>query len=310
MTLERPPAVILDGRAAAKKVLEKVQAAVKRLKSRGITPALATVLVGEDPASAVYVGQKIKACQAQGLSSVHVPLPGRASQEEVLHVIRQLNQDSSVHGILLQLPLPHSLRAEPLLWELDPAKDADGLHPSNQGRWMAMKSLAEVLRSGLPLPCTPAGVMELFRQYEVPLAGAQAVVLGRSSLVGKPLAALLLAADATVTQCHSRSAHVSEYCRQADILIAALGKPHFVKADMVKRGAVVIDVGISRTPQGLMGDVDFTAAQEVAGLLTPVPGGVGPMTVACLLWNTVQLAARRADLALDDILQGGRSNEG
>ena len=284
---------LLDGKAAAARVLAGVADRAKALVNRGLTPGLATVLVGDDPASHVYVGQKIKKCQAAGMASIHVPLPAAITQEALLAEVHRLNRDPRVHGIIVQLPLPKHLNAEAVLLALDPAKDADGLHPSNQGRWMQMKSWKDVLASGVALPCTPAGVMELLRQNDVPLAGRRAVVVGRSSLVGKPLAMMLLAADATVTMAHSRTEKLDDVCRQADILVAAIGSPKFVKKEWIKRGAVVVDVGMNRTAEGLFGDVDFAGAQDVAGAMTPVPGGVGPMTVALLLQNTVQAAEKQ-----------------
>jgi methylenetetrahydrofolate dehydrogenase (NADP+)/methenyltetrahydrofolate cyclohydrolase len=241
----------------------------------------------------VYVGQKIKKCEAAGMTSIHVPLPATITQEALLAEVHRLNRDPRVHGIIVQLPLPKHLNPEAILLALDPAKDADGLHPANQGRWMQLKSWKEVLASGVALPCTPAGVMELLRQNDVPIAWRRAVVVGRSSLVGKPLAMMLLAADATVTLAHSRTEKLDDVCRQADLLVAAIGSPKFVKKEWIKRGAVVVDVGMNRTAEGLFGDVDFAGAQDVASAMTPVPGGVGPMTVALLLQNTVQAAEKQ-----------------
>jgi methylenetetrahydrofolate dehydrogenase (NADP+)/methenyltetrahydrofolate cyclohydrolase len=284
---------ILDGKLAAAAVLENVAQRVKACVDKGVTPGLATVLVGEDPASHVYVGQKIKKCEAAGMASIHVPLAATITQEALLAEVHRLNRDSRVHGIIVQLPLPSHLNAEAVLTAVSPAKDADGLHPSNQGRWIQLKSWKDVLASGVALPCTPAGVMELLRQNQVPIAWRRAVVVGRSNLVGKPLALMLLAADATVTLAHSRTEKLDDVCRQADILVAAIGSPKFVKKEWIKRGAVVVDVGMNRTAEGLFGDVDYAAAQEIAGAMTPVPGGVGPMTVALLLQNTVQAAEKQ-----------------
>lgn len=284
---------LLDGKVAAAKVLADVARRARGTAERGLQPGLATVLVGEDPASHVYVGQKIKKCEAAGLASIHVPLPASISQKELVDQVHRLNRDPRVHGIIVQLPLPKHLDSEAVLMALDPAKDADGLHPSNQGRWMQLKSWKDVTACGVPLPCTPAGVMELLRQNEIPVAWRRAVVVGRSSLVGKPLSMMLLAADATVTMAHSRTDKLDEVCRQADLLVAAIGSPKFIKREWIKRGAVVVDVGMNRTADGLFGDVDFDGAQEVAGAITPVPGGVGPMTVALLLQNTVQAAEKQ-----------------
>lgn len=292
---------LLDGKLAAGKVLERVKAKAEELAAKGVVPGLATVLVGDDPASAVYVGQKIKTCEANGIRSIHVPLPARISEGELLEKIRSLNVDPQVHGIIVQLPLPKHLNPEKILLALDPLKDADGLHPSNQGRWAQLKSWKDVLDSKLPLPCTPWGIMELLEQNNVSLSGAHAVVIGRSQLVGKPLALMLLAADATVSLCHSRTKDIGQICRQADVLVAAMGVPKFVKAHMVKAGSAVVDVGMNRLPTGLCGDVDFDAVKEVSGLITPVPGGVGKMTVAMLLWNTALSAERGLAPVRDEV---------
>lgn len=285
-------AKILDGKACAAKVLTAVKEKTAQLAKKGVKPGLATVLVGEDKASQVYVGAKIKACEANGLKSIHVPMPAVTTQKDLLAKIAELNASPEVHGILVQMPLPPQLNAEEAVLAIDPAKDADGLHPANQGRWAQMKSWKEVKQSGLPLPCTPAGCMEILAQAEIFPAGMNAVVLGRSLLVGKPLSLMLLAADATVTMAHSRTKNLQDLCRGADLLIAAIGKPQFVKGDWVKKGAVVIDVGINRLSDGLVGDVDFGPAAQNASAITPVPGGVGPMTVAMLLWNTVNAAEK------------------
>jgi methylenetetrahydrofolate dehydrogenase (NADP+)/methenyltetrahydrofolate cyclohydrolase len=282
----------LDGKLAAGNVLSHVDQKVLGLSKKGIVPGLATILVGEDPASTVYVAQKIKTCEAHGFRSFHVPLSASISEKELLERIRSLNKDPQVHGILVQLPLPKHICPDRILLALDPAKDADGLHPLNQGRWAQIRDWKTICASGIPLPCTPAGCMEILEQNGVPLAGKNAVVLGRSRLVGKPLFLMLLSADATVTLCHSRTQNLGSVCRQADILIAAMGRPQFVLGDWIKPGAVVLDVGINRLPTGLVGDVDFKSAAEKASAITPVPGGVGPLTVAQLLWNTVLSAEK------------------
>jgi methylenetetrahydrofolate dehydrogenase (NADP+)/methenyltetrahydrofolate cyclohydrolase len=241
------------------------------------------VLVGDDPASAVYVGNKQKACKAAGIEGFDFRLPHDATQAQVESVLNELNDDARVSGILLQLPAPPQVYGPRLTELISPAKDVDGLTPASAG----------LLAKGRPglTPCTPSGVMELLRRHDVELRGAEAVVIGRSDLVGRPQAALLLQADATVTVCHSRTRDLAEVCRRADVLIAAVGRPMMVQGDWVREGATVIDVGINRTDSGLVGDVDFDAASQRAGLITPVPGGVGPMTIAMLLRNTV-LAAR------------------
>lgn len=281
---------ILDGKKISAEVFADVAARAAGLKKHGIVPGLATVLVGDDPASHVYVGQKIKKCQENGLASIHRPLPGNVSQKELLAVVEQLNTDPAVHGIIVQLPLPKHLDPEPIIRAVLPAKDADGLHPMNQGLIGRLKNWSEIEKSGVPLPCTPAGVIHMLLREKIGVAGQNAVVVGRSTLVGKPVAQLLLSLDATVTIAHSRTKDLRGVCHSADILVAALGQPEFIKADMVKPGAVVVDVGISRTTTGLKGDVDFKAVQPIASWITPVPGGVGAMTVAMLLRNTALAA--------------------
>ncbi|MEX1141058.1 MAG: bifunctional methylenetetrahydrofolate dehydrogenase/methenyltetrahydrofolate cyclohydrolase FolD [Thermoleophilaceae bacterium] len=276
-------AEIIDGKAVAAAVRERVAADVERLRERGVVPGLATILVGDDPASAVYVRMKREDCAQVGIESFHHEPGGDVSQDELARLIRTLDADERVHGILLQLPLPGHLDQDALIPLIAAAKDVDGLTPANAG----------LLAQGRPealVACTPAGVMELLAHASVDLDGARAVVIGRSILVGKPLAALLLAADATVTQCHSHTRDLGEICRQADVVVAAVGRPGMVTAEMVAPGAVVIDVGTNRTDGGLVGDVDFGAVSEVAGAITPVPGGVGPMTRAMLLVNTVRSA--------------------
>jgi methylenetetrahydrofolate dehydrogenase (NADP+)/methenyltetrahydrofolate cyclohydrolase len=279
------PANVIDGKAVAAGVRERVAGEVRELVARlGVQPGLATVLVGDDPASAIYVRRKREACEEVGIASFHHEPGGDVSEEQLAELLRSLGGDVSVHGILLQLPLPSHLDADRLIAVIDPAKDVDGLTPVNAGL------LAQGGR-GL-VPCTPAGVMELLAAAGVELEGARAVVLGRSRLVGRPLAALLLGANATVTQCHSRTRDLPAVCRQAEVLVAAVGSPRLVTADMVGEGATVIDVGTNRTDEGLVGDVDFEAVREKAAAITPVPGGVGPMTIAMLLANTVEAARR------------------
>jgi methylenetetrahydrofolate dehydrogenase (NADP+)/methenyltetrahydrofolate cyclohydrolase len=276
-------ATIIDGRAVAQEVRAQVaRDVVAFVEETGMTPGLATVLVGDDPASAVYVASKRKACEEVGIADHHRHLPADVSQDEVVALLRELNVDPTVSGILLQLPVPPQLDGAALTGLIAPDKDVDGLTPISVGR----------LVRGTPglRPCTPAGIIELLRRYEVPLEGAEAVIVGRSDLVGKPLVHLLLAANATVTICHSRTRDLPAVCARADVLVAAVGVPRLLGADAVKPGATVIDVGVNRTDEGLVGDVDFEAVREVAGLITPVPGGVGPMTIAMLLRNTVTAA--------------------
>ena len=280
---------IIDGKALAAQVRAEVKAKVAALAQRGIRPGLAVVLAGDDPASKVYVRNKTRACEEVGLRSQQIDYPASVTQEELMACIRKLNADPAVHGILVQLPLPKQIDAARVLEAVSPAKDADGFHTASMGALLA----------GTPrfVPCTPAGVMRMLEHARVPLAGRRAVVIGRSNIVGKPVSLLLLQKDATVTICHSKTADLAAVARQADILVAAIGRPKLVTAQMVKPGACVIDVGINRLPDGsLAGDVDFAAVQEVAGWITPVPGGVGPMTIAVLLRNTLVAAHARAGL--------------
>jgi methylenetetrahydrofolate dehydrogenase (NADP+)/methenyltetrahydrofolate cyclohydrolase len=280
-------ASIIDGKAIAERVRREVAAEVAEWTRAGNdAPGLATVLVGDDPASAVYVGGKQKATHEVGMQGFDHRLAADTPQAEVEALLRDLNADPRVSGILLQLPTPKHIDGAGLTWLIDPAKDVDGLTPVSAG----------LLAKGRPglRPCTPAGVMELLDRHDVDLEGAEAVVVGRSDLVGKPLAQLLLARHATVTVCHSRTRDLPEVCRRADILVAAVGRARMVQGDWVKAGAVVIDVGINRTDDGLVGDVDFDAAAQRARLITPVPRGVGPMTIAMLLRNTLEAARAQA----------------
>ncbi len=283
-------AIRIDGNVLAAKVRDRIAAEVSALKARGVTPGLAVVLVGEDPASQVYVRNKVAACAKVGMHSVMHKLPAATTEAELLALIDSLNRDATIHGILVQLPLPKHIAEKKVLEAVAAHKDVDGFHAENVGALMI----------GEPrfVSCTPAGCMEMLRDIGMTdLRGKHAVVVGRSNIVGKPMAMLLLHANATVTICHSGTKDLAAQCRQADILVAAVGRPRFIKADMVKPGAVVIDVGINRLPESeggkLVGDVDFDAVNEVAGYLTPVPGGVGPMTITMLLQNTL-VAANRA----------------
>jgi methylenetetrahydrofolate dehydrogenase (NADP+) / methenyltetrahydrofolate cyclohydrolase len=276
-------ATLIDGRAIAQDVRAQVARDVADFTAEtGIVPGLATVLVGDDPASAVYVANKRRACAEAGIADLHRHLPASASATEVTELLLSLNEDSACSGILLQRPLPDGLDDAALSALIDPDKDVDGLTPISAGR----------LLQGTPglRPCTPVGVVELLDRHDVELEGAEAVIVGRSDLVGKPIAHLLLQRNATVTVCHSRTRDLPAVCARADVLIAAVGVPRLIGADAVKPGATVIDVGMNRLPDGLCGDVDFDAVCEVAGLLTPVPGGVGPMTIAMLLRNTLSAA--------------------
>lgn len=275
---------VIDGKAVAQQLQAELAEKVARLKAaHGIVPKLVVILVGEDPASQLYVGNKERAAQKAGFDSQIVRLPESISQAELLEMIDDFNQDETCHGILVQLPLPDHIDGQEVLLAISPNKDVDGFHPMNMGRlWSGNPSL---------LPCTPAGIMKLLEAYEVELEGKQALVIGRSNIVGKPMAQLLLDRNATVTIAHSRTKNVQALAKQADILIVAIGQGHFVTKDFVKEGAVVIDVGMNRLDDGrFVGDVNFDQVAEVASLLTPVPGGVGPMTITMLLEQTYQIA--------------------
>ena len=274
---------ILDGKAVSLKVKESVKVRADELKKFGVEPTLAVVLVGEDKASQTYVRAKEKACNKYGIKSVAHRLSENTTQNELLALINVLNLDDSIHGILVQLPLPKHIDTNVVLAAIDPRKDVDGFHAVNVGK----------LVSGLDgfVPCTPLGVMEILKEYGIDVAGLNAVVIGRSNIVGKPMANLLLNASATVTVTHSKTKNLKEICKNADLIVAAIGKPFFLKADMVKDGAVVVDVGINRLDDGrLVGDVDFEEVAPKCSYITPVPGGVGPMTIAMLLNNTILAA--------------------
>jgi methylenetetrahydrofolate dehydrogenase (NADP+)/methenyltetrahydrofolate cyclohydrolase len=292
-------AKLIDGKAFAASVRARVGKGVAELHaSTGIKPGLATVLVGDDAASQVYVKSKALVAAELGMASFDHRLPASTTEHELLQLITRLNKDPAVHGILVQLPLPRHIVTPDILLAVDPDKDVDGFHPMNVGR---LGSIASGAPLDFPVPCTPLGCSMLLADVLGSLAGRHAVVVGRSTLVGRPVAQLLLRADCTVTIAHSRTRDLPALCRTADILVVAIGKPAFVRGDWIKPGAAVIDVGINRIPAGdgktrLVGDVAFDEARSVAGHLTPVPGGVGPMTVACLMYNTLQEAGRRAGL--------------
>jgi methylenetetrahydrofolate dehydrogenase (NADP+)/methenyltetrahydrofolate cyclohydrolase len=287
---------LINGKAVAAKIRERLAIEVSALKAKGVVPGLSVVLVGDDPASAVYVRNKNAACEEVGMKGETIRMRANTTQAELIEVVHTLNKRKDVHGILVQMPLPKQIDSDTVLRHIDPAKDVDGFHPVNVGGMLVGNPEAFV-------PCTPAGVMVLLREYGVKTAGAHVAVVGRSNIVGKPMMALLVqpGTDATVTVCHSRTRDVAAHTRTADIVIAAAGKPRLITGDVLKPGAVVIDVGINRIddpshPKGsrLVGDVDFDSARPVASLITPVPGGVGPMTIAMLLENTLQAAKRAA----------------
>ncbi len=281
-------AQLIDGNALSASIRAGLAARAAALTERGVTPCLAVILVGEDPASSVYVRNKVAACEKAGVRSLKDVYPAEVDPAVVFARISELNADPDVHGILVQLPLPKRFDAEAVLEAIDPEKDVDGFHAENVG----------ALMQGKPrfIPCTPYGVMEMLKSRGVTLKGAEAVIVGRSNIVGKPMAMLLLAAGCTVTVCHSQTRDLAFHTRRADILVAAVGRARMITGDMVKPGATVIDVGINRLPDGkLCGDVDFASASAVAGIITPVPGGVGPMTITMLLANTIEAAERRSE---------------
>ncbi|HEY8341891.1 MAG TPA: bifunctional methylenetetrahydrofolate dehydrogenase/methenyltetrahydrofolate cyclohydrolase FolD [Calditerricola sp.] len=284
------PATILDGRAMAKAIRQDVARDVARLREGGLVPGLAVVLVGDDPASHTYVRAKAKACREVGIHSEVHHLPADTPEAVLLETVRRLNERDDIHGILVQLPLPAHIRPKAVIDAVRPDKDVDGFHPLNVGN-LAIGDRCLV-------PCTPRGILEMVKRAGLEVAGKRAVVIGRSNIVGKPMAQLLLREDATVTVCHSKTPNLPDVAREADLLVVAIGRPAYVDDRYVKPGAAVIDVGINRLADGrLVGDVDFAKVQRVAGYLTPVPGGVGPMTIAMLLKNTVEAAAAQAKVA-------------
>ena len=277
-------ALVISGKAVAKEVRRELKQRTAALAEKGVTPGLAVVLVGDDPASAIYVKNKTRACKKVGVEHFDHYLPASTSQQELLALVDRLNNDNRVHGILVQLPLPAQIDSDAVILAIDPRKDVDGFHPANQGR----------LLSGNPLfvPCTPLGILRLLNEAQTPLKGAEAVIVGRSNIVGKPMAALLLAQHCTVTICHSRTRDLDAVVRRGDVVVAAVGRAELIKGDWVKPGATVIDVGMNRVDDKLLGDVDYAAVARHARAITPVPGGVGPMTIAMLLQNTVEAAGR------------------
>ena len=276
---------LIDGKIISASVKERVKGEVALLKEQGITTGLAVIIVGEDPASKVYVSNKKKACEALGIISEEYALPENTKQEELLKLIDELNKKSSINGILCQLPLPRHLDEQAVINAILPEKDVDAFHPQNVGKIM--------LGDYDFVPCTPAGIMEMLQYENIDIEGKTCVVIGRSNIVGKPMGMLLLHKNGTVTICHSRTKDLVSVCKEADILVAAVGRPNFVTADMVKEGAVVIDVGINRVDGKLVGDVDFNAVRDKCSAITPVPGGVGPMTIAMLMQNTLTAAKKQ-----------------
>ncbi|MFB9126060.1 bifunctional methylenetetrahydrofolate dehydrogenase/methenyltetrahydrofolate cyclohydrolase FolD [Paraburkholderia dipogonis] len=297
-------AKIIDGLAVSKALREEVLRRAAALREKGITPGLAVILVGDDPASAVYVRNKVKACEQNGLFSTLDRLPADVTEAQLITRIRELNVDPNVHGILVQLPLPRHINSHQVIEAISAEKDVDGFHVANTG----------ALMTGLPKfrPCTPYGVMKMLEAYEIPTVGMNAVVIGRSNIVGKPMALMLLDAGATVTVCHSKTKDLSHHTLTADIVVAAVGKRNILAGGMIKPGATVIDVGMNKTEEGkLCGDVDFASVREIAGYVTPVPGGVGPMTITMLLVNTLESAERAAQIeargSMESDLEAGKA---
>lgn len=279
---------LIDGKLVSAAVKNRVKDEVSKLNEQGISVGLAVILVGEDPASKIYVANKKKACEDLGIKSYEYVLPADTTEEELLSLVKTLNEEKNINGILCQLPLPRGLDDQTVINAIDPKKDVDAFHPSNVGKIM--------IGDYDFVPCTPAGVMEMLSYYGISPEGKECVVIGRSNIVGKPMSMLLLHKNGTVTTCHSKTANLKEVCQRADILVAAVGRAKFVTADMVKEGAVVIDVGMNRADGKLCGDVDFEAVKEKASFITPVPGGVGPMTIAMLMQNTLTAAKKQNGL--------------
>ncbi len=289
-------AKIIDGKAVSQEIREEVKAQAGKLKmERGVTTGLAFILVGNNPASEVYVRNKAKACESLGYYSVTEKLPEDTSEENVLSKIDEFNHDDRIHGILVQMPLPKHIDEYKIIEAVDPSKDVDALHPYNIGKYCEAKSWHEIMEKKLLLPCTPYGMIILLEKYGIEISGKKAIVVGRSNLGGKPAAMLLLSKNATVTMAHSRTEDLQEVCREADILVAVIGKPNFITKEFIKPGAAVLDVGINRTDKGICGDVDFENVKEVAGWITPVPGGVGAMTIMMLMKNTFMAAERKLE---------------
>ncbi|MCB4792228.1 MAG: bifunctional methylenetetrahydrofolate dehydrogenase/methenyltetrahydrofolate cyclohydrolase [Elusimicrobia bacterium] len=284
---------LIDGKKISQEIKDKLPIRVKALKEKGIIPGLATILVGEDPASQVYVASKIKSCEELGIKSFNYNLKNTSTENDIIKLIKELNNKKEVNAILLQLPLPNGLSSDVCIESISPEKDVDGLHPHSLGQLVSAKSWEEIEKKKLFIPCTPLGIVYLLKGYNIGVSGKKAVVIGRSNLVGKPIAMLLLSLNATVTMAHSKTKAIEKLSKNADILVAAIGKERYVNEKFVKPGAVIIDVGINRTQNGICGDVDFDKVKDIASYITPVPGGVGKMTIAMLMHNTI-LAAEKS----------------
>jgi methylenetetrahydrofolate dehydrogenase (NADP+)/methenyltetrahydrofolate cyclohydrolase len=281
--------ILIDGKKISDEIRNEIKERVEEIKAgTNSVPCLATILVGENPASQVYINSKIKACQACGIKSVHHNLKSDANKKEIINLIKSLNENPEINAILLQLPFSDSATEQECINAISPDKDADGLHPFNAGLLILLKSQKEILEQNVLTPCTPAGIIRLLQKSDIEIAGKTAIVIGRSNLVGKPVSLLLLANDATVISAHSKTKNLKELCKSADIVVAAIGKPKFINRDFIKDGAAAVDVGINRTQDGLVGDIDFDSVKNMDIKITPVPGGVGPMTIAMLLENTLK----------------------
>jgi len=281
--------ILIDGKKISADKRAEIKQRVEEIKKRtGAVPGLATILVGDDPASRVYINSKIKACEAAGIKSFHIGMPADSSKETIISRIKELNDNPETDGILLQLPLPDNSRAQDCINAISPLKDVDGLHPYNAGLLNLSKNWNEIIEKNILVSCTPLGVIHMLQKSGIEMSGKTAVVIGRSNLVGKPLSMLLLANDATVIMAHSKTKNLKDICKTADIVVAAIGRPKFINRDFIKDGATVIDVGINRTSEGLCGDADFESMKDMNIKITPVPGGVGPMTITMLLENTLK----------------------
>ncbi|MCX7945000.1 MAG: bifunctional 5,10-methylenetetrahydrofolate dehydrogenase/5,10-methenyltetrahydrofolate cyclohydrolase [Deltaproteobacteria bacterium] len=286
---------IIDGKIVSKKIREEIQQKTSALyKDKSVKLKLATILVGNDPASKIYIKNKINACSEAGIESEHIDLPATTPESELLGIIDKLNGEVEIDGILVQLPLPSHISADKVTDKISPDKDVDGFHPYNQGRLLAAKDYDSLIKSGIPIPCTPYGCLKLLEYYNIDISGKRVAILGRSNIVGKPLSLLFLLKNATVTICHSKTKDAKEIIREADIVVCATGKRGLLNGDMVKEGVVLLDVGINRGEDGkIYGDADFESVKEKASFITPVPGGVGPMTITMLLYNTLTLGLKR-----------------
>ncbi len=291
-------AEIIDGKAVSLSIKEEIRVKIEKLNSKKINLSLATILVGDDPSSQIYIRNKMKSCKEVGIESVHISMPSNITEDELLQKIEELNRDDKIDGILVQLPLPVHINEQKVINAISFEKDVDGFHPYNQGRLLSAKNYKTLIDESVPIPCTPFGCIKLLEHYNIPTISKRSVIIGRSNIVGKPLAILLLLMNATVSIVHSKTENLSSYTKEADIIVCATGKREILKGDMVKNGVVVLDVGINRADDGkIYGDADFDSVSRKASYITPVPGGVGPMTITMLLFNTLRLGVKRRGVA-------------